>query len=61
MSVFPQLGGLSFKISFLKSIKSLNTKKTYVPTTETTQMEKFTPILLIFSWELVVCELFEYC
>ena len=61
MSVFPQLGGLSFKISFLKSIKSLNTKKTYVPTTETTQMEKFTPHLLIFSWELVVCELFEYC
>ena len=60
MSVFPQLGGLSFKISFLKSIKSLNTKKIYVPTTETTQMEKFTPHLLIFSWELVVCELFQY-
>ena len=59
-SVFPQLGGLSFKISFLKSIKSLNTNKIYVPTTETTQMEKFTPHLLIFSWELVVCELFQY-
>ena len=59
MRVFPQHGGLSFKISFLKSIKSLNTKKIYVPTTETTQMEKFTPHLLIFSRELVVCELFS--
>ena len=45
MSVVPQLGGLSFKISFLKSIKSLNTKKTYVLTSETTQMEKFPPFL----------------